>query len=168
MQKIGLVVFTVCVLLASPSGIVSAQQMVGDLFVYAAEGQSEDQQSRDMWECQDWARQTTGFDPMATPRASTPPPPTEAPRGGALRGGAIGAAGGLAVGALTGNARRGALIGGGGGALMGGLRRNEQNRQQAHAEEQWAQREVAQYQQNRNGFNRAMTACLEGRGYSVR
>jgi hypothetical protein len=74
----------------------------------------------------------------------------------------------LAAGALTGNTRRGALLGGGGGALMGGLRRNEQNRQQAHAEEQWAQREVAQYQQNRNGFNRAMTACLEGRGYSVR
>ena len=61
---------------------VWGQQMVGDLFVYAAEGQSQDQQSRDMWECQDWARQTTGFDPMATPQASTPPPPSEAPRGG--------------------------------------------------------------------------------------
>ncbi len=168
MQKIGVVGIIVCILLLCSAGIVLAQQMVGDLFVYAAEGQSEDQQSRDMWECQDWARQTTGFDPMATPQASTPPPPTEAPRGGALRGGAIGAAGGLAVGALTGNARRGALIGGGGGALMGGLRRNEQNRQQAHAEEQWAQQEAAQLQHNRSAFNRALTACLEGRGYSVR
>jgi hypothetical protein len=30
------------------------------------------------------------------------------------------------------------------------------------------QEQVAQYQQSRNNYNRAYSACLEGRGYTVR
>jgi hypothetical protein len=168
MRTIFIIGICTCMLLGFSSGPVLGQQMVGDLFVYPSEGQSQDQQSRDAWECQNWARETTGFDPLARAQVSTPPPAAGAPRGGALRGGALGAAGGLAVGALTGNTRRGAAIGAGSGALMGGLVRNDQNRQQAQAEEQWARREMNQYQRDRDAFNRAMTVCLEGRGYAVR
>jgi hypothetical protein len=38
---------------------------VGGLFVYAAHGQSEQQQSQDKWECHQWAVGQTGFDPTA-------------------------------------------------------------------------------------------------------
>ncbi len=33
------------------------------LYIYAKNGQTEDQQSRDRYECHIWARQQTGFDP---------------------------------------------------------------------------------------------------------
>jgi hypothetical protein len=43
-----------------------------------------------------------------------------------------------------------------------------QKKQEEHAEQQWAQQQVSQYEQRRNGYNRAYSACLEGRGYTVR
>ena len=84
-----------------------------DFIVYPSQGQSEEQMARDKFECQRWATQQSGFDPLATPRASTPPPAGEEPVGGAGRGAVAGAAGGALVGALTGNTRRGAAIGAG-------------------------------------------------------
>ena len=65
-----------------------------DVFIYPKNGQSEDQQSRDRYECHRWAAGETGFDPSEA----------------------------------------------GGGAGRG----------------------------NRDDYNRALTACLEGRGYSVK
>ena len=40
--------------------------------------------------------------------------------------------------------------------------------QQAQAEQQWAQQQAATYTKNRDGYDRAYGACLEGRGYSVK
>lgn len=40
------------------------------------------------------------------------------------------------------------LIGAAGGALLGTVRRNDQIRQEEHAHQQWAQQNVAQYEQN--------------------
>ena len=53
-----------------------------DPIIYPAEGQSRDQQERDEFECFRWARDQTGFDPMATPTATSPPPQQEAQKGG--------------------------------------------------------------------------------------
>ncbi|MGI9265397.1 MAG: hypothetical protein ACR2QU_10725, partial [Gammaproteobacteria bacterium] len=52
-----------------------------ELFVFPNDGQSQDQQDMDEFQCQRDARDRTGFDPMATPRASTPAPQQQ---GGAL------------------------------------------------------------------------------------
>lgn len=138
-----------------------------ELFVFPSQGQSQEQMERDKVECQIWARQQTGFDPLATPTATAPAPSQEAAQGGLLRGGARGAAVGAVGGAIAGNAGRGAAIGAGTGALIGGMRRSDQVRREDQDQQQWAQQEAAQQSQDRERFNRAYKTCLEGKGYTV-
>jgi hypothetical protein len=148
--------------------------LVGPLYaqtpiIYPAEGQSRDQQERDEFECFRWARDQTGFDPMATPRATSAPPSQEATRGGAGRGAVAGAAAGAIVGGVTGGgAGRGAVIGGGSGALLGGLRRESQRNQQQQDRNQWEREQAANYERARSEYNRAFAACMSGRGYIVK
>lgn len=131
-----------------------------ELFVFPNDGQSQDQQDLDEIQCMRIAQDRTGFDPMATPTATRRAPET---RGGAVGGAAGGALLGTAVGAIAGNTRRGALTGAAAGGLLGGVRRADSNRQQ----QQWAQEETANYRRNRDSWNRAFTACMESRGYTV-
>jgi hypothetical protein len=130
------------------------------MFVYPQRGQSPQQQARDQSECQAWAVQQTGYNPMM---AQAPPPPAAAPQGGAVRGGARGAAVGAVGGAIAGDAGTGAAVGAATGALLGGMRRRDQQRQVA-AQQQAYQGQNAQLQAT---FNRAVGACLSGRGYTV-
>ena len=138
-----------------------------DFFVFPSEGQSQEQTNRDKADCQVWATQQTGFDPLRTPTATTPPPARGAQQGGVIRGGARGAIIGTTAGAISGNTGRGAAIGASTGALMGGFRASDQRRQEQHAQEQWAQQQAAQHAQERDRFNRAYIACLQGKGYTV-
>ena len=138
-----------------------------DFFVFPAEGQSQEQMQRDKVECQIWAQNQTGFNPLATPTATAPPPAREARQGGLLRGGARGAAVGAVGGAIGGDAGRGAAIGASTGALMGGMRRSDQLRREQQAQQQWAQQQAAEHAAAREQFNRAFKACLQGKGYSV-
>ena len=142
--------------------------LASELVIYPAKGQSNDQMEKDKYECYSWAKGQSGFDPMAPPTTSTPPPAKEAQKGGVGRGAVVGGLGGLAVGAIAGNAKKGALIGGGSGALIGGMRRSEQKSQEKQKKQQWEQQQVQQYSQSRNDYNRAQAACLEGRGYTVK
>ncbi len=66
-------------------------------------------------------------------------------------------------GAVTGDTRRGLAAGAAGGGVLGGMRRADSNRQQ----EQWAREETANYQRQRQNWNRAFSACMESRGYTV-
>jgi Glycine zipper len=143
------------------------KSLADDLFIYPAKNQSAEQQDKDKWECRAWATKQTGFDPAARATASTPPPTREAPKGGLLRGAGGGAALGAVGGAIAGNAGKGAAIGAAGGGLLGVMRRNDQVRQEQNAHQQWAQQNVAQYEQNRSGWVRGVKACLTGRGYTV-
>ncbi len=147
--------------------IVSAAS-ASDFFVYPEAGQTQTQTENDKSECMQWAKNQSGFDPMAAPSATAPPPQAEAPQGGAVRGAARGALVGVAVGAIAGDAGKGAAIGAASGGLLGGMRRRDQVASQQQAEQQWAQQQAAQYEQGRNNFNRAYKACLEGRKYSVK
>jgi hypothetical protein len=139
-----------------------------ELFVYPTKGQSAEQQEKDKFECYGFAKGQTGFDPMALPTTSTAAPPSEAPQGGVGRGLARGAIGGAAIGAIAGDTRKGLKIGAASGALVGGMRRSDQKQREQQQRQQWEQRETANYAQNRNNYNRAYAACLEGRGYSVK
>ncbi len=144
-----------------------------DLIVYPAKGQSNDQMEKDKFECYTWAKNQTGFDPMAMPTASTPPPSQQKQSvgGGVVKGGVVGGAGGAVIGGITGGrkgARRGAAIGGISGGTIGGVRSSQQNRRAEQQRKQWEQREANQYMQQRNSYNRAHAACLEGRGYTVK
>ena len=141
--------------------------MAADLYVYPQKGQSPEQQQKDQYECYAWAKQQTGFDPMAPPQATSPPPQQQAPQGGLVRGGARGAAVGAVGGAIGGDAGKGAAIGAATGALIGGMRRRDQRRQQAQAQANWENQQAAAYQQRRSEYNRAFGACMGGRGYTV-
>ncbi len=145
----------VSVVAASPA---AAQEM----FVFPQQGQDQAQQDADRGACHVWAVNQSGFDP--TMARTTPPPSGEATRGGVLRGGARGAAGGAVIGAIAGNAGRGAAMGAAGGGLVGGMRRNDQRNQQAQDQRNWQAQQDAQ----RSNYQRALVACLEGKGYTVR
>ena len=150
--------------LALPVAPLWAQEPV----IYHAKGQDQQQQDKDKYECYSWAKGQSGFDPMAPPTASSAPPQKEAPKGGVGRGAVRGGLGGLAVGAIAGDAKKGAAIGAASGALVGGMRRRDQNAQQKNAEQQWAQKEAANYSQQCDTYNRNFAACMEGRGYTVK
>ena len=147
---------------------VSGHALAQEMIIYPAKGQSQEQMDKDKFECYNWAKKQTNFDPMEVPKATEPPPEKEAQKGGVARGGARGALVGVTAGAIAGDAGKGAAIGAASGALIGGMRRRDQKRQQEQGEQQWAQEQASQYQQRRNNYNRAYGACLEGRGYTIK
>ena len=160
------VLIIACLLLGTLS---AANALAQELVIFPAKGQSQDQMEKDKFDCYQWAKGQTGFDPMQQPQASTPPPQQQPRKGGVGRGAARGAAvGAVAGGVARGDAGQGARTGAATGAVVGGLRRRDQRRQQQQAEQQWAQQEAARYAQNRDGYNRAYSACLEGKGYTVK
>ena len=148
---------------------VVANALAQDVVIYPANGQDQEQMEKDKFECYTWAKQETGFDPMQTPQATAPPPQQGAKQGGAVRGAARGAAVGAVVGGIAGGEwGKGAAAGAAGGALLGGMRRQDQRRQQQQAQKQWEEQQVAEYNQKRNTYDRAYSACLEGKGYTVK
>lgn len=165
--KIVLVMLIVCSmgLFFGVPDMVSAQS---DPFIYPNKGQSPDQQEKDKFDCYNWAKQQTGFDPMQVPTATAPPPQQEAQQGGVGRGAVRGGVTGLAVGAIAGDAGKGAAIGAAAGGLFGGMRRQDQRKREEQAQQQWAEDQAAQYAHRRNNYDRAYRACLEGRGYTVK
>jgi hypothetical protein len=48
------------------------------------------------------------------------------------------------------------------------MRQKDQQQQQQQAEQQRAQQQAATYTKNRDGYNRAYGACLDGKGYTVK
>jgi hypothetical protein len=128
-----------------------------DLMVYPARGQTPDQVSQDRYECHTWAVQQSGFDPSAGASASQP---GNQPRGigrEALRGGARGTAAGAAIGAIAGDAGTGAAIGATAGGLKRAFGKIDANKGGAPAAANPAT----------DAYNRALGACLTGRGYTV-
>lgn len=143
--------------------LCSSAVLSQDLVVFPAGGQSKEQQSKDEYECYGWAKNQSGFDPMAVPTASAPPPQQGAPQGGVVRG----AVGGAAVGGIV-DGSDGAKTGAAVGAVVGGVRRNRQRQAQAQEHANWEQQQGDQYAAARAAYNRAYAACLEGKGYTVK
>lgn len=154
----------VLALLVAPSAAPLAQ----DIYAYPNKGQSQEQQQKDQFECYNWSKQQTGFDPMNVPTASAPPPQEQSTGPGALGGAAIGAGAGAIGGAiLGGEAGKGAALGAVAGGLFGGLSSNSQKKQNKKARQDWERQQTNQYQQARNNYNRAYSACMTGRGYTI-
>lgn len=132
-----------------------------DLMIYPKAKQSAEQQSKDKYECHEWAVQQTGFNPMQS--VSTEPPPPTGRQPNAVRGAARGAAAGAVVGAVAGDAGKGAAAGAAGGALVGGVRRRDAE----YARNQQRAQNEANVQGQRANYDRAVKTCLEARNYSV-
>jgi hypothetical protein len=137
--------------------VIAAEEFV----IYPGKGQSNEQLEKDKYQCYQWAKQQSGFDPMQTPTAKTPPPPQ---KGGLVKGAAVGALAGVAIGAIAGDAGKGAAIGAASGGIIGGARRHQSNKEQ----EASANQEAGNYEQQRSAYNKAWSACMEGRGYTIK
>lgn len=151
------------------AALVAGSVLAQDFIIYPAKGQSQEEMEKDKFECYQWAKGQTGFDPMEKPQATQPPPQQETKKGGVVRGAARGAAVGAVVGEIADDdAGKGAAAGAVGGAMIGGMRRRDQKRREAQAQQQWAQEQTAAYTQKRDTYDRAYSACLEGKGYTVK
>lgn len=151
-----------------PEGQAPAAQV----YFYPKGGQTPEQQDRDRYECYRWAVSQSGFDPSTSPlppqqRIAIVPAPSPG------HDTAVGAVAGAFIGAIAGGPRHalaGAAIGGGTGALVGAASDSAKASAAARAEEVYTRGDQARYaqiQMKANEFRRAMSACLEGRGYSV-
>lgn len=136
------------------------------LFVYPAQGQTADQTAKDQYECHVWAVQQTGVDPSRpdfppSERVVVAPAPGTATVTGVIGGAILGSiiAGPRAAGA-------GALFGGATGAIVGSSI-DAQNQAQAVQAQQQINRDVAAQHAAAQSYRRAMSVCLQGRGYTV-
>jgi hypothetical protein len=128
--------------------------------VFPKNGQSKEQQEQDQFACYKWAKDQTGFDPMKPVEHTSTAPP----QGGAVKGAAKGAAVGAIGGAIAGDAGKGAAIGAGVGGAGGAMRKRKSEKQHAAAEQKAEQ----QHEASVDGYNRALGACMEGKGYTVK
>ena len=147
---------------------------VTELAVYPARGQDERELRRDRFECHAWAVRQSGFDPATmSQRAPTPVPRVE-PDPPIGYGTATGAVTGAVVGAAVSNPRHagdGAAVGAIIGAVAGTAADASREARAERVEEAYAAqaaRRDSRYSEEANRYRRALGACLEARGYSVR
>jgi hypothetical protein len=138
------------------------------VYFYAQNGQSEARQDRDRFECFNWAVEKTGFDPS---RRALPPErreqvvPVAHPGATVLAGTVTGALIGAAV-SNPWDRGEGAAIGAIAGTALGSIAASSEAKAIRTAHAQMPAR--SGYEQQAAGFRRAMSACLEGRGYVVK
>jgi hypothetical protein len=144
------------------------------VYAYPLRGQPPEQQDRDHYECSRWATQQSGFDPSAPgvpPHdrvqvvSAGPPPGTNTAIGvftGAVLGAALGGRYNAAPAAVA-----GAMVGGaiGSSADAANAQANAQAASMAAAQNH---RAAAAQEQHASQYRRALAACLDGRGYSVK
>lgn len=143
------------------------------VFFYPTTGQSEAQQDRDRYECHLWAVKQSGFDPSLPLPAPAPrveviasPPPGQDTAAGVVTGAVLGAAVSSPRHAGE-NALLGAVVGG----LIGAASDASRQERVEAVEQRYASRRdtrvAARLDRLAQEYRRAMSACLEGRGYSV-
>jgi outer membrane lipoprotein SlyB len=146
---------------------------ITQIYFYPNQGQSTEQQSRDHYACYNWAVEQTGFDPSVSSivpeqrvRVVPMPPPGHDTIAMSIAGAVLGA---LIAGPR--HAGGGALIGAAGGAIAGAasdISREEEARQMEEAYNNHNQARDVHKEKKALAFRRAMSACLEGRGYTVK
>lgn len=139
-----------------------------DVYVYPNQAQSEAQLDRDRYECNNWAVKQSRYDPSEVHEeaqrvhvvAGSPPGANTA----------VGAVGGAVVGSVLAgphDASAGALVGAVAGAIMGAASDSAQQEQAARTQARYDARTAAA-EQRAQDYRRAISACLEGRGYTVK
>jgi hypothetical protein len=171
-------IFFFSILLAGITGLAGHAQeqpaVIGDsatvltkklaIYIFPSKGQDEAQIKKDIMACYKWAKEQSDVDPFNPPKVEAQEVST-GPDGSAVKGAARGAAAGAAIGAITGNAGDGAAVGALSGAMAG--RRSRVNRsrsQKAQSQQAAANKEKELI----NNFKKAFSACIEGKGYTVK
>lgn len=139
------------------------------VYVYPRHGQSPAQVDRDRYDCHVWAARESGFDPSrhsmpAQARASVVParPADQTVAAGAVTGAVLGA-----MVADRGDTAKGAIIGAVAGSMLGAVAANAQEAEAARIGQQLDGR-GGRHEREGAGYRRALSACLDGRGYSVK
>jgi hypothetical protein len=144
-----------------------------DIYVYPSKGQSEQQLDRDRYECHGWAFKQTGYDPTQPNLAPhqqvqvvAMPPDHRGAVNGAIAGAVIGAT-------VSGphDAAQGAVVGAVAGAMVGAASDSSRSREAAGNSSHRTtaeQAEQARLEKQAYDYRRAISACLEGRGYTVK
>jgi hypothetical protein len=146
---------------------------ITQIYFYPNKGQSVKQQSRDHYECYNWAVEQTGFDPSASSiapeqrvRVVPMPPPGHDTVSMSIAGAVLGA---LIAGPR--HAGGGALFGAASGAMLGAASDATRQERTLQMEEAYQNRDKARdlrKEKKALQFRRAMSACMEGRGYTVK
>ena len=166
MRKINLVLVIVIALFGLQNTTAQNDGIAKSLGVYVFPTKNQDAATQNIDEstCYTWAKQQTGYDPLNPPKIEAAPVDTS-PDGSAVRGAALGAAGGAAIGAIAGDAGEGAAI----GAIVGGVRGRRQSKQADAAQAQSNQQAASAQSANLlNEYKKAFSACMEGKGYTVK
>ena len=135
-----------------------------DLFMFPAEDQDQATQDTDELACYKWAMEQTDYDPINPPQIQAEQVDKSAD-GTAVRSAARGAAAGAAIGAIAGDAGTGAAVGAAAGGMRGrrakvaGDQKEQQQNNQAAA---------AKEKELLDRFKKAFSACMEGKGYTVK
>jgi hypothetical protein len=145
----------------------SASSLAGSigLFVYPPEGKTQSEREQDDYQCYDWAKGETRYDPMNSSEPQKVEADPSAKGGSGFRGALRGAARGAVIGEIADDdASQGAQL----GAAAGMMRARSASRQanQKAADSQNAANQQA-YAQDHENFKKAMSTCLQARGYSV-
>jgi hypothetical protein len=141
------------------------------LYAFPAKGQTPEQQKQDENTCYTWAQEQSGIDPAKVSVNTDSAKQAGAARadsataGAGIKGGAAGAAGGAVIGGIAGDAGTGAAIGAVAGVAKGRKAKKEAKKQ---SEQQAAQQAQAQAAGTIDSFKKAFSACLEGKGYTIK
>lgn len=146
---------------------------VTELYFYPTRHQSPAQQERDRYECYRWAVKQSGFDPGQgdlAPHQRVEVTPVEPP-GTDI---AVGAVSGAMIGSILSprhDSGQGMVFGAITGAILGAASDANKQQQAQQLQQHYDARDAQQYarvDRQARDYRRAMTACLEGRGYTVR
>jgi hypothetical protein len=143
-----------------------------DIYVYPSKGQTDQQLDRDRYECHNWAAKQSHYDPSEphlAPHQQIQVVEVREPGPGP------GAAVGAVTGAIVGNGIAGRHDRGGGalagaivGAMIGASTDAARQKQTTTTPAYETQAERARLERQAADYRRAISACLEGRGYTVK
>jgi hypothetical protein len=155
-----------------PRAVVAAQPEPNQILVYPAQGQSQAQLERDRYDCHVWAVQQSGFDP-SQPGVPAGQRVIVQPANPPGTGTAVGAIAGAILGAAIAGPRQagfGAVFGGLTGAAVGTASdanaQAQANYEQSRLDAGYNQ-SAAQGAQRADNYRRAISACLDARGYTT-
>ena len=132
---------------------------------FPSKNQSQQQQKKDEFDCYKWAMDQTGYDPMNPPKVQAAPAET-GPTGGAVKGAAKGAAAGVAIGAIAGDA--GERCGYRCCCRRFGRKKGRANRHRPNKTSRHRLRATKTEQDLKNDYVKAFSACIEGKGYTIK
>jgi uncharacterized protein YcfJ len=156
---------------AAPAPDITDPAKALGLMVYPAKGQAPELQKTDTQACYEWGAQQSGVSLTTKgPDVDSAAKASQAKTAGATQGAAVGGAArgavaGVAIGAIAGDAGTGAAIGAVAGGLAGRRAKKSAEAQSAKAGASQAQQQSAA---QKDALKKAMSVCLEGRGYTVR